>query len=626
MSDSATIGKQILKQIGVKSFSSKNKFPDELTGQIMSCYFGGRTECKIRKTPTKVDFLDFLSMYPTVCTLQNLWRYVISDKIQYDDATQEILKFVDEFTLEKLQDREIWKKLPAIVLVEPDDDVLPIRAKFEGKDVWNIGICYVKSKKLLWYSLADVITSKLKTGKVPKIHLAYKFVPVGIQNGLQSIEFFGARIDPAKDDLFKKLIEYRKLLQKADDPREKIIKIIANAISYGIFVEITQEDEKQAISIDVYGREYFQETKKKSEKSGFMFNPIIAIAITSAARLLLATTEIILANNNSNHAYCDTDSMFVPPEHTREIQEFFQPLNPYNFDEKIFKKERSNVLFYGISSKRYCLYTKDNGIFRIDKDDYSAHGLGHLLDPIKDTMHDQSDWHKTIWFDILDYYYYDVDIGSKYEEKCAMQKISLSTPSLWNRFSKFNKGKPYSEQIKPFNFVLIGFGNIKDSKTGELIKPLAPYQNPAKHAVYGDFIDCNAKTGKIMHGKEYWKNLYKTISEYDRHPESKLDGDIETLNTREVFVSNVIHIGKESNKLEDLGMDSESYVIYENKSGIERKFKELIPMILKLEPKDVKSLGISRQTLWNAKNCIMMNRFKRISEKIKLKLITLIHL
>jgi hypothetical protein len=35
------------------------------------------------------------------------------------------------------------------------------------------------------------------------------------------------------------------------------------------------------------------------------------------------------------------------------------------------------------------------------------------------------------------------------------------------------------------------------------------------------------------------------------------------LKTREILVSNVIHIGKESNALEDL-LNPESYVIYEN--------------------------------------------------------------
>ena len=100
----ASIGKEFLKKIGIKSFTANNPeliLPNELIGKIMSGYFGGRTECKIRKIPTKVDLLDFLSMYPTVCTLQNLWKFAIAEKIYHVDSTDEITKFVDSFTIKR---------------------------------------------------------------------------------------------------------------------------------------------------------------------------------------------------------------------------------------------------------------------------------------------------------------------------------------------------------------------------------------------------------------------------------------------------------------------------------------------------------------------------------------------
>lgn len=50
----------------------------------------------------------------------------------------------------------------------------------------------------------------------------------------------------------------------------------------------------------------------------------------------------------------------------------------------------------------------------------------------------------------------------------------------------------------------------------------------------------------------------------------------------------------------------------------ERKFKELVPKILNLEPKDVKSIGILRQTLWNVKEKIRLNEFHSITYAIKL--------
>ncbi|MGI0047486.1 MAG: DNA polymerase, partial [Nitrosotalea sp.] len=254
----ASIGKEFLKMIGVDSFQNKNqKFPKEVFGYIMSSYFGGRVECKIRKTPTRVDVLDFLSMYPTVCTLQNLWKFVIADHIKYQEATREIASFIEKFTLEDVQNPQNWARLQGIVLVEPKGDILPLRAKYGQKHVWNIGISHVSSKIPLWYSLADVIASKLYTGRTPKILKAYKFVPVEIQKNLKKINIHGIEIDPYKDDLFKKLIEYRQTLKDAKDSRQQIIKIITNAISYGIFVEINTLEESKKVPVDVYGLGHF---------------------------------------------------------------------------------------------------------------------------------------------------------------------------------------------------------------------------------------------------------------------------------------------------------------------------------------------------------------------------------
>ena len=362
----ASIGKEFLNMMGVKSFFSKNtEFPDEVIGNIMSCYYGGRTECKIRKTPLNVDLLDFLSMYPTVCTLQNLWQFVIADHIKSTDATQEIANFVDGFELDHARDKATWNKLQAIVLVEPIDDVLPIRAQFGDKHAWNIGISHIKSAPTpMWYSLADVISSKLYTGKSPKILKAIKFEPIGVQKGLKNTNIHGTTVNPHKDDLFKKLIEYRQeqkgLRDKSKETsrvdfdfyerKQKIIKIITNAISYGIFVEVRVYDKPNKIPIDIFGLKQFQVTKTKVEEPGVMFNPIIAVAITSAARLLLASSEAVLqreSKGRTSHAYCDTDSMMVPSEYTDALQKFFYPLNPYDVENKkdvqVFEIEKKDM-------------------------------------------------------------------------------------------------------------------------------------------------------------------------------------------------------------------------------------------------------------------------------------------
>lgn len=637
----ATIGKEFLRKIGVLSFFEKNSdFPFELVGKIMSGYIGGRVENKIRMTPTMVDVLDFLSMYPTVCTLQNLWQYVIAEKIIHIDATNEVQNLIDNFTINDVQDKALWEKLPCMVQIIPDEDVLPIRAQFGDKHAWNIGTCTVSGTEPMWYGLADVLQSKLHTRKSPKIIQAIKFVPQGIQKNLKCIEIQGIKIDPYKGDLYKNLIEYRQeLKQKRDsfekdtaqyqhyDRKQQVIKIITNAISYGIFVEINTFDESSKVPIGVYGLSHFVNKKTKTEKAGYMFNPIIAVAITSAARLLLSTTEALLNKHNTTHAYCDTDSMMIPPQYTKEIQEFFQPLNPYSFDADIFKLEYHNKWFYGISSKRYCLYDIVKDTIVIDDEKYSAHGLGHLLDPFKSNPNDESKWHKEIWDDIINLHHNKVTQESlieKYSNKYSLQQLGITTPSIQNRFKEYNEGKEYCSQIKPSNFAILGFSNKTNSKTGELIKPFAPYCNPAKHAVYEKFVDYNDPDRQKYQGIQYWKSLWDTIKEYMKHPESKFDGDVGVLERKHVRITSIVHIGKESNGLDEselFGLDDSSYEIYRDESEIDEKFRELAPRLLELKPKDVKEYGISKQTLWNVKKKIKLKQFNRISDNVKIRLI-----
>ena len=49
-------------------------FPREVLGYAMNAFFGGRAECRIRRTPLPVVYTDFTSMYPTVNALLGNWR------------------------------------------------------------------------------------------------------------------------------------------------------------------------------------------------------------------------------------------------------------------------------------------------------------------------------------------------------------------------------------------------------------------------------------------------------------------------------------------------------------------------------------------------------------------------
>ena len=156
-----------------------------------------------------------------------------------------------------------------------------------------------------------------------------------------------------------------------------IAKIIANATSYGIFVEVNTQNKK--VNAEIYGISPFTCEVDKKEQFGRAFNPILATMLTSGSRLILAMVEVCVKENNSYFAYCDTDSLFINPELVDKIQALFRPLNPYSTPVEMFKVENGengkpldDVWFYGISAKQYCLYqVKDN---KIDILKHSSHG------------------------------------------------------------------------------------------------------------------------------------------------------------------------------------------------------------------------------------------------------------
>ena len=120
----------------------------------------------------------------------------------------------------------------------------------------TIGFNYLTSDTPLWFTLADVIASKLLTGKVPKIIEAITFSPKEPQSGLKTVMIAGNpdyQVDPANDDFFKRLIDLRTtvkarlknataLNRDALDSEQQALKILANSTSYGIFVEINVAD------------------------------------------------------------------------------------------------------------------------------------------------------------------------------------------------------------------------------------------------------------------------------------------------------------------------------------------------------------------------------------------------
>ncbi|AFV22388.1 DNA-directed DNA polymerase B [Methanolobus psychrophilus R15] len=603
---SASIGKYALKQLGIKPFLELNPdFSPEMLGNIMTSYYGGRCECTIRKVPTKVTTLDFTSMYPTIAMEMDLWKFIIAESIEMKVVTDEIKEMLSKVNLDYLQNKNNWKDFVVMVKLQPKDDILPARKDYKGSGTgYNVGINYLSSNSELWYALPDVIGSVLLTGKVPEVVEAIRFIPKGTQKGLKSSKILGIDINPEKVNLVQVLVEERQKIKMKDVNKEspehqqlksraQAIKILVNAMSYGIFIELNPEDKKS--TIQVYGLDSFETSENRYEKAGNFYHPLLAVMITSGSKLFLAMAEAKTKEFGSVHAYMDTDSIFVPPEHAQEIIDYFQPLNPYSLDIALLKAEKVDMWFYGISSKRYPLYKfrKNKIIFK----DFKLHGLGHLTNPF--SKDGGGDWHEEIWEDLLKLHYgiiTELDIEEKYSNLYAISRLTVSTPNVWSRFKTLNKGKVWEEQIKPSNFYLVGFQTTEEN--GKAVKPLAPFTTDYQKIVHEPFIDYG--TGEIKHGSHHFKQLSRTIIEYANHSESKFYGDIGVLERKHVKADSVILIGKEANNIDEQALDVKKAQEFINK-------QEIMKRILNMSQTEAEAQGISRSRFQGIKQRIRDN-------------------
>jgi AraC-like DNA-binding protein len=512
----ASVGKAYLREMGIKPWQKvQPDFPPELIGTIMSTYFGGRAEVRIRREIRQVIYCDFLSMYPTVCALMNLWRFVTANGVDWRDSTAETRDLLRTISLEELYDKDTWQRLPVLVQVSPDADMFPIRAKYGYDNQTTIGLNFLTSDQPLWFTLADCIASKLLTGKSPKVIRAITFDPTEIQGDLKLVQIMGNSdftIDPAKSDFYLRTIDLRTSI-KSQIPsargsnREKLdrtqqfLKLLANSTSYGVFVEINVDKQDQLADVRIQGGTSSYVTKSRNiEKPGPFFHPLLATLITGAARLMLALCQRRVVDQGLDWAFCDTDSMAIAKSDAMRSEEFadrvtqitqtFGSLNPYWKQQTVLQIEDVNysgnsktlrkLFCFAVSAKRYALFNNDvKGSIEIRK--VSGHGLGHMRPPYLDSVATNvpsakrplaeigvPKWQHDVWHCVIDAAIKgrpdQVDLeGLPGMNAAAFSRYAATTPKLLRWFATHNASAEENEQVRPFNFLLAA--SVRNSLT-----------------------------------------------------------------------------------------------------------------------------------------------------------------
>lgn len=616
----ASIGKAYLKEMGIIPWQiCQSQFPRQMLADIMSTYFGGRSEVRIRRERRQVMMCDFLSMYPTVCTLMGLWKFVIADGMATQNATADAKAILENADLDWLQQPRSWRQLTILVRVKAQGDIFPVRATYDESEQTTIGLNYLTSGDTpLWFTLADCIASKLLTGNAPEVLEAVSFMPGEKQSGLRPVNVGGKvdyRVDPATDDLYKRVIELRHSVkvamngQSGDDlaaldTEQNALKILANATSYGIFVEINVNRRAAPVPTIVHSATSapFNFATDKAEETGAYFHPLLATLITGAARLMLAIAERQVSDSGLEWSFCDTDSIAIakPDELDREqfaakvhnIVDWFEALNPYDFGGSILKIEPENFALetskpeplycWAVSAKRYALFNLDSDNAPMMRK-VSAHGLGQLRPPFDETNAPDdmpkphhsvlgkgiAYWHVDLWWRIVRAAIAETPNQVALDYHAAMLhpaicRYGATSPDLLRWFKGYNASRKYRDKVKPFGFLLSM--SVKLFANSERIIDVAaetkrrPKARPLKPAAAYDTDHAKAAASAFCRDSgepvpsDMLKTYAETLAQYHLHPESKfLNGgycDIGTTQRRHVQMSGVQNIGKESNDWE----------------------------------------------------------------------------
>ncbi|MGA8222522.1 MAG: hypothetical protein WB780_12780 [Candidatus Acidiferrales bacterium] len=297
------------------------------------------------------------------------------------------------------------------------------------------------------------------------------------------------------------------------------------------------------------------------------------------------------------------------------ISKQFTALNPYDrraVPDSILKIENDNVdpvnhkqrqLFcLAISAKRYALFLlnrqgeplllrascpfcrqenmptatrckKCRKAIKVNNEDdrWSEHGLGHLLNPADPESEDR-EWIAQVWRSIVRRALGFPVKPFRFEHLPAVGRVTVSSPAVMKPLAALNRGKRYSDQIKPFNFLITchvkPFGHPLGTDP-EHFHLIAPYEARPRRWLNTDWIDqYSGETYGITtsghHGNRQTarvKTYGEVVEEYEFHPESKCADSqghacgkqtAGLLHRRSIQANELRFIGKESNILEDV--------------------------------------------------------------------------
>jgi len=245
----------------------------------------------------------------------------------------------------------------------------------------------------------------------------------------------------------------------------------------------------------------------------------------------------------------------------------------------VLKLEQTGTC-YAISAKRYVIYqAKSDGTRTILK--RSLHGLGRYLDPLSPDK-DRRDaagnprWIDEAWHWILAAHDNQGAPLPEWADRPALSRVTVSSPPLLRPFNRWNQARPWAEQIKPFNFLLVAtldpFDHPPEVDPDKFLL-IAAYDNHPERWTELDWRNrynpdgpsytiTTAKNPPLDAHLAGVQSYADVLHQYRMHPEHKFngpDGQPCRRNTTGVLQRRAVTlpgtarlIGKEANRLDDV--------------------------------------------------------------------------
>src|SRR5438876_2257293 len=583
----ATLSKPCFSEMGVKPPQEKFRIPDTINGKAAHAFFAGRAECTIRQTPVPVSYLDFHSQFPSISKLLNCKEILCAESLEFTDFTNGAREMTERVTLDDCFGPEFWKELRWFALVEPCNDVVPMRAKFGTREDSDptLGWNFLLSKQPVWVTGQDVIAAKVITGKPLKILRAIQVIPHGVQPGLMPVKLYDQlEVDPLRDDLAIKLIELRRAMRAKSPELATGLKVAANSAAFGLLCQLNVKDLESPSPLQVFSGEANYPTLpvKVWEQPAEFFCPVIASFVTGGSHLLCAMLERSVRDMGGHIAAMDTDSAMIvstkdgglvpctggphrlekfqmPSGHAAvealsyaavdQIRDRFEAINPWRNRLKVpFLKleeenfaldgERHQLYAYCISAKLYCLFNLDGNKLLVRKP--SGHGLGFLQAPYsiadwerrtgRKWKEDLPPWIFEAWHFMLSR---ELDLPHKppaWLKQPAAMAVPISTPQVLERLGCFK------DVLRPFTVVTVPFPNkeINQLWTGYFIMPYTEklddlHGRPMVNVVSGGTFYIYDKSSSTSRKSSGWLSL-RTMEDEINHLLSRAESKFCTPN------------------------------------------------------------------------------------------------